>query len=117
MGAAFGASLRWIIGVKLNPLFPEIPPGTLIANLSGSYIIGIAIAYIATNPGLPAEWRLLIITGFCGSLTTFSTFSSEIIPLLQQGRLTYAAGSIALHVAGSILMTFLGITSWNLIKS
>jgi CrcB protein len=113
LGAAGGALLRWLLGTRLNNLFPAIPPGTLAANLIGGYIIGLAIAYFASTPNLAPEWRLLIITGFCGSLTTFSTFSAETFTLIQQGRLGMAAGAIALHVSGSLLMTFAGLFSWH----
>lgn len=114
LGAALGALLRWQLGLKLNALFPTIPPGTLTANLVGGYIIGLAIAYFAALPGLAPEWRLFVITGFCGALTTFSTFSAEIVTLLQQGRPTWALASVALHLTGSVLMTLAGIAtiSW-----
>jgi CrcB protein len=111
IGAVAGALLRWILGLKFNNLYPDIPPGTVIANMIGAYVIGAAIAYFATEPGIPGEWRLLIITGFCGSLTTFSTFSAEIVALLQQGRAAAAGGAVAIHVIGSVAMTFLGIGS------
>ena len=111
IGAALGALLRWVLGDKLNSLFPTIPPGTLAANLIGAYIVGLAIAFFATYSALAPEWRLLIITGFCGGLTTFSTFSAELVPLLQQGRLSWALGAVALHVVGSVLMTFAGIAT------
>lgn len=111
LGAALGALLRWVLGAKLNSLFPTIPPGTLAANLIGAYLVGLAIAFFATFTALAPEWRLLVITGFCGGLTTFSTFSAELIPLLQQGRLSWALGAVALHVAGSVLMTFAGIAT------
>lgn len=88
-------------------------PGTLLANLVGGYVIGAAIAYFAQAPGIAPEWRLLIITGFCGGLTTFSTFSAEVVTLLQEGRLGWAAGAIATHVSGSLLMTLLGLFSMN----
>ncbi|WBH38626.1 Putative fluoride ion transporter CrcB [Pseudomonas aeruginosa] len=88
-------------------------PGTLLANLIGGYVIGAAIAYFAQAPGIAPEWRLLIITGFCGGLTTFSTFSAEVVSLLQEGRLGWAAGAIATHVSGSLLMTLLGLFSMN----
>ncbi len=116
LGAALGALLRWILGVKLNGLFPTLPPGTLVANLLGGYIIGLAVAYFAQVPGIAPEWRLLIITGFCGGLTTFSTFSVETVTLLQQGRLAWAMGEIAIHVSGSLLMTFVGLVSWHWLK-
>ncbi|MBO3277653.1 fluoride efflux transporter CrcB [Pseudomonas schmalbachii] len=111
LGAALGALLRWVLGLKLNTLLPSVPPGTLVANLVGGYIIGAAIAFFANTPGIAPEWRLLIITGFCGGLTTFSTFSAEVVTLLQQGRLVWAMGAIATHVAGSLAMTLLGLFS------
>lgn len=113
IGSALGALLRWLLGLKLNSLLPSIPPGTLTANLVGGYIIGAAVAYFAAVPGLAPEWRLLIITGFCGGLTTFSTFSVEVVTLLQEGRLAWAMGAIAVHVTGSLLMTLLGLASMN----
>ena len=111
LGAALGALLRWMLGLKLNTLLPSLPPGTVVANLVGGYIIGAAIAFFANTPGLVPEWRLLIITGFCGGLTTFSTFSAEVVVLLQQGRLVWALGAVATHLAGSLLMTMLGLLS------
>ena len=116
IGAAIGAVLRWALGLKLNSLFPNLPPGTLAANLVGAYIIGVAIAYFATAPAISSEWRLLIITGFCGGLTTFSTFSAEVVGLLQQGRAAMAGGVVAVHVIGSVAMTLLGIGSFALIN-
>jgi CrcB protein len=101
--------LRWWLGLTLNSYFPSIPPGTLAANLIGGYIIGAAIAFFAASTALAPEWRLFVITGFCGGLTTFSTFSSEIVALLEQGRSLSAYGAAALHLAGSVLMTFAGI--------
>lgn len=116
LGAAIGALLRWFLGLKLNSLYPTLPLGTLAANLIGGYIIGVAIAYFAQMPTLAPEWRLLIVTGFCGGLTTFSTFSAEVVTLLQQGRLTWAMGAIAVHVSGSLLMTILGLGTWQWFK-
>ena len=117
LGSALGAVLRWGLGTRLNSLFPDIPPGTLTANLIGGYIVGVAVAYFAQAPDIAPEWRLLIITGFCGGLTTFSTFSAEVVTLLQQGRLSWAIGAIAIHVSGSLLMTLAGLASWQLLKS
>ena len=116
LGAALGALLRWLLGAKLNSVFPTIPPGTLVANLFGAYVIGLGIAFFATFSSISPEWRLLVITGFCGGLTTFSTFSAELTLLLQQGRLVWALGAVAAHVLGSVLMTFAGIGSVYLLK-
>ncbi|MHB0974027.1 MAG: fluoride efflux transporter CrcB [Thiobacillus sp.] len=111
LGAALGALLRWQLGLKLNALFPTVPPGTLAANLIGGYVIGLGLAFFSALPGLAPEWRLLVVTGFCGGLTTFSTFSAEIATLLQQGRPSWALASVAAHVIGSVLMTFAGIAT------
>ncbi len=116
IGAALGALLRWQLGERLNRLFLDIPPGTLAANIIGGYVVGLALASLAQHEDLPAEWRLLIITGFCGGLTTFSTFSSEIVALLQQGRFGMAAGGITLHVTSSILATLAGLGTWHLLR-
>jgi CrcB protein len=110
-GAALGAWSRWALGLALNGLFPAVPPGTLAANLIGGYLIGAALGVFAQNPAWSPEWRLLVITGFCGGLTTFSTFSAEITDLLQQGRLGAMATAIVLHVGGSLAMTLLGIAT------
>ncbi|QOI06955.1 fluoride efflux transporter CrcB [Pseudomonas savastanoi] len=115
VGASLGAWLRWLLGMKLNALFPTIPPGTVVANLVGGYIIGLAIAFLAASPTISPEWRLLIITGFCGGLTTFSTFSAETVALIQEGRLLWALGSISLHVVGSLAMTAAGLLSYQMI--
>ena len=109
VGAALGAVLRWQLGTRLNSLFPTLPPGTLAANLIGAYVIGLAIAFFATFPAISPEWRLLVITGFCGGLTTFSTFSAEITTLLQHGQVLWACGAVASHVAGSVLLTLAGM--------
>jgi len=109
VGASAGALLRWWFGAQLNALFPAIPPGTLVANLVGAYIIGVAIAFFALSTAVAPEWRLLVITGFCGGLTTFSTFSAELVTLLQQGRGLWAVALAMVHLAGSVAMTFAGI--------
>lgn len=113
VGAAVGAWLRWWLGLSLNPFFEAIPLGTLAANLIGAYVIGAAIALFAQAASISPEWRLLIITGFCGGLTTFSTFSAEITTLFQQGRFAVMAGSVAMHVCGSVAMTLLGMASFR----
>ena len=117
LGAALGALLRWLLGAKLNSVFPTIPPGTLVANLFGAYVIGLGIAFFATFSSISPEWRLLVVTGFCGGLTTFSTFSAEVTLLLQQGRLVWAFGAVAAHVVGSVLMTFAGIGTVYLFRN
>ena len=117
VGAGLGALLRWWLGLTLNSFFPSIPPGTLAANLIGAYIIGIAMAAFAPSSAFAPEWRLFVITGFCGGLTTFSTFSSEIVSLLQQRQSIGACCAVALHLVGSVLMTFAGIGTVALAKS
>jgi CrcB protein len=116
IGASLGATLRWWLGSGLNSLFPAIPPGTLVANLLGGYLIGLSLSFFAHHPALSPEWRLLIITGFLGGLTTFSTFSAEVTTLLQQGRWILAGAAIAIHVAGSLLMTLLGMATMALLQ-
>lgn len=116
LGAGLGALLRWWLGGQLNSLFPTIPPGTLSANLIGGYIIGVAVAFFATYSAIAPEWRLFIITGFCGGLTTFSTFSAEIVTLLQEGRNTWAIAAAAVHLFGSVLMTLAGIGTVNWLR-
>lgn len=110
LGAALGALLRWQLSIWLNASFPSIPPGTLLSNLIGGYVVGIAIAMFATST-LPLEWRLFVITGFCGGLTTFSTFSAELVILLQQGRAMWALAAAGVHLIGSVAMTLAGIST------
>ena len=109
VGASLGALLRWWLGMMLNPQFPGIPPGTLAANLIGAYVIGMAMAFFATYTAVAPEWRLFVITGFCGGLTTFSTFSAELVTLVQQRQAAWALGAAAAHLLGSVVMTFAGI--------
>jgi len=116
LGAAIGAWLRWGLGLWLNPLFPAMPLGTLAANLIGGYCIGLVIPWFAEHPGVPPEARLFLITGLLGGLTTFSTFSAEVVAALMRG-LWLTGGSIALaHMAGSFLATGLGFYSLRLFK-
>jgi len=116
LGAGVGALLRWWLGGQLNSLLPAIPLGTLSANLIGGYIIGVAIAFFAAFSAIAPEWRLFVITGFCGGLTTFSTFSAEIVTLLQQGRSLWAVAAAATHLFGSVLMTLAGIGTVNWLR-
>lgn len=116
LGASIGAVLRWGLGTGLNALFPAIPPGTLLANLLGGYLIGLAMACFSAYAGLAPEWRLFIITGFLGGLTTFSTFSAEVTSLIQQGRIGWAGLAISAHVLGSLAMTLLGLFTVTAIR-
>lgn len=111
VGGMLGCLMRWFLALLLNRYFPTVPPGTLAANLIGCYVIGVALALFAVNPAIPAEWRLFVATGFCGGLTTFSTFSVEVVTLMQSGRVSWALGTIALHLGGSLLMTFAGMAT------
>jgi len=113
VGGGVGALARWMLSYQLNAYFPAIPPGTLAANIIGGYIVGFAIAFFASRPEIAPEWRLLIITGFCGGLTTFSTFSAEVVMLIQQGEIAKMAIAISLHLVGSLAATILGIASWT----
>ncbi|MBP2168860.1 CrcB protein [Erwinia toletana] len=113
VGGAAGCALRWLISLRFNTLFPNLPPGTLIVNLAGGFIIGMALAYFLKNPQLDPMWKLLIVTGLCGGLTTFSTFSAEIVLLLQSGNYMWAMLSVMTHVIGSLLMTFAGFALIN----
>ncbi|MFO1329768.1 MAG: fluoride efflux transporter CrcB [Rubrivivax sp.] len=111
IGAALGAVLRWLLGVWLNALLPEVPPGTLAANVVGGYLIGVAVVFFAQHVHVPAEWRLFVITGFLGGLTTFSTFSAEVMRLLQDGRMAWALAAMTAHLAGSLLATWAGMAT------
>jgi CrcB protein len=117
IGAALGALLRWALGSNLNALWPSIPLGTLAANLIGGYVIGVCVACFASRPEIPPSVRLFLVTGFCGGLTTFSTFSAEVVELLQKGDLGAGSMAIVAHVAGSLSMTLLGLASWHWLAS
>ena len=116
VGAAAGAVLRWLLGHGLNGLFPAIPPGTLVANLMGGYLVGVAMEALSAPLGMAPELRLLLMTGFLGGLTTFSTFSAEVVRLMQQGRLAMAGAEITAHLAGSVILTMLGIATVTTIR-
>ena len=110
IGACVGALARWGLGLWLNP-GGLIPWGTLAANLLGGYLIGVCVATFQSMPQIDPAWRLLLVTGFLGALTTFSAFSAEIIGMLQQARYALALGTAALHLFGSLLLTVAGIKS------
>lgn len=119
LGAAMGAWLRWGLGLWLNATGTAMPLGTLAANLAGGYGIGVALAWFAHNPGIPPEWRLFAITGFFGALTTFSTFSAEVVEMLTRQQFGWALATAGLHLLGSLAMTALGLASgrWLFVAS
>ncbi len=116
VGAALGAWLRWFLGITLNAIFPSLPPGTLVANLVGGFLIGVAVEVLGTRSGLPPEWRLFVVTGFLGGLTTFSTFSAEAVGLLSKGQAGWALMHVAAHLCGSLVLTLAGIQLVRMIQ-
>lgn len=116
IGAALGAWIRWGLGLLLNTLHPAMPLGTLVANLIGGYLMGLAMSLFALN--VPStELRLLITTGFLGGLTTFSAFSAEAVGLMQRNEYGWATVHISSHVIGSLLMTALGFITIQWLRS
>lgn len=113
LGAALGAWARWGLGTWLNPLIPNLPLGTLTANVGGGLLVGIAVAFFSANSHLSPEWRLACITGFLGALTTFSTFSAESVQLLEQGKYLAAGLHSSAHLFGAILATLLGFAAYR----
>ena len=112
-GASLGAILRWGLSGWLNPLSPAIPLGTLAANLLGGFLVGAAVALFEHVPALSFEWRLFVITGFLGGLTTFSTFSMEVVHMVQRHDFAAALGTAGLHLLGSLLLTGAGLMLGN----
>ncbi|HTC51438.1 MAG TPA: fluoride efflux transporter CrcB [Steroidobacteraceae bacterium] len=111
VGGTVGCLLRWVLGLWLNSQPTAVPMGTLAANLIGGYIVGVAVAFFALNKTLEPAWRVLVITGFCGGLTTFSSFSAEVVLLLRQDRVMWAMLTLCLNLFGSLLLTFGGIAT------
>ncbi len=112
LGSVIGAWLRWGISLRFNRVFENIPFGTVIVNLIGAFIIGLAVSFFS-NSSISPNYKLFVVTAFCGALTTFSTFSVEIVELLQASKLEYAISTIAIHVIGSLIFTVLGIVSYQ----
>jgi CrcB protein len=108
LGACVGALCRYGLALWLNP-GAAVPLGTLAANLIGGYLVGVCVAVFQNLPQLDPAWRLLLVTGFLGALTTFSSFSAEVVGMLQQERYTLALGTAAVHLLGSLLLTIAGI--------
>lgn len=103
LGGGTGSVLRWWLGMKFNPMHHAIPIGTLTANLLGAFIIGAGLAWFNRLTDIDPMWKLLITTGFCGGLTTFSTFSAEVVFLLQQGRFSWALLNVLVNLSGSLI--------------
>lgn len=117
VGGAVGCVSRRLPGIALNLFFPAIPACTLAANLIAAYLVGIFIAYFGAHPELPPPWRLLVITGFLGGLSTFSSFSGEVVMLMRQDRLAMACAAMALHLGSSLLLTFAGMATASLLRT
>lgn len=113
LGATIGAWCRWHLGLRLNTVFLTFPLGTLVANLVGGYLIGLAVGLFESYPALPETWRLFLVTGLLGGLTTFSTFSAEAMLLLQRGQYLWMFGHSALHLLGSILFCIAGYATYR----
>ena len=111
LGACAGALARWQLGLWLNHAGAWMPWGTLAANLIGGYLVGLVIGVLQQLPQIDPLWRLLLITGFLGALTTFSSFSAEVMEMLLHGRVLQALGTTATHLFGSLLLTWLGLHS------
>ena len=116
IGAVLGAWMRWGLSVFLNNAHSQLPVGTLVANLVGGFLIGIAVAFFNQSSAVSMEWRLFIVTGFLGSLTTFSAFSAESLILLQRGELFWALGHTLLHLAGSLAFCAIGFVCYRLLS-
>lgn len=110
-GASLGALMRWVLGSRFNPVLPALPLGTLAANLIGGYCIGLALAWLAQNPQWPPQVRLFIVTGLLGGLTTFSTFSAEVVTQLERGDYAWAFATAGAHLFGSLVLTALGMAT------
>jgi len=116
-GAAVGAWLRWGLSAWLNPKLPQYPLGTLAANLVGGYFVGLAIAFFIARADLAPEWRLFVVTGLLGGLTTFSTFSAEATEHVLRGGYGHALLLAFAHLGGSLALTAAGFASFRAMTS
>ena len=117
IGGGAGSVLRWLISLRFNTLSTNLPVGTLLVNLIGAFIIGLAMALFIRMTHIDSPYKLLITAGFCGGFTTFSTFSIEVIYLLQDGKFAWAVTNILLNLLGSLIMTFLAFTLINTLNN
>ena len=117
VGAVLGAWLRWYLVAEFNPALPNLPLGTVMANIGGGFVIGLAMAWLAASPDLHPNLRLLLITGFLGALTTFSSFSAESLALLQAGRYGWALAHSAVHLFGSLAAAAGGFGLYRMLQS
>jgi len=115
-GAGFGALLRAGFNFLTVGVASSLPLGTFISNMVGGYLVGIAVAFFGNNPDLSPEWKLFVVTGFLGGLTTFSSFSAEVIGFMQRGEFTWALGTALMNLVGSLVLTFLGIFTYQALK-
>lgn len=116
LGGSLGAALRWGLSATMNHRWSAMPLGTWLANLLGGFLVGVAVAWFSKHADMDPAWRLFVITGLLGGLTTFSSFSAEVVSMLQSERYQWALTTVALHVLGSLLMTVVGIRlveSWH----
>ncbi|MFZ9787893.1 MAG: fluoride efflux transporter CrcB [Burkholderiaceae bacterium] len=116
LGGSLGAALRWGLSATMNHRWSAMPLGTWLANLLGGFLVGVAVAWFSKHADMDPAWRLFVITGLLGGLTTFSSFSAEVVSMLQNERYQWALATVALHVLGSLLMTVVGIRlveSWH----
>ncbi len=115
VGGAFGCWLRWFLGLRLNATLPVMPLGTLAANLIGGFLVGVAVAFFNRYPALPPEYRQFVVVGFMGGLTTFSSFSAEVVSMLAKEEYLWALGTASVHLLGSLALTAVGMACVKLV--
>ncbi len=112
-GSAIGGCARWGLAIWLNHRHPHFYMGTFAANAIGGFLVGVAVAYFTRHPELPPEWRIAIITGFLGGLTTFSSYSAEVVGLIDRGEISWALFVAGSHLVASLLLTAAGIWAYR----